>query len=386
MGVIALIILMQGCTDRTTPATETFLVGIMVADESPSFNEALSLNTKLALAEFTDNGIIPGKNTTIRVQFITIPVPNTPLAARQCLFEAVHTYGVHAIIGGGRSQTAVKMARASEELGLPFLTTAATSATMNNGKLHTFNTSPSTGIQAADYASFLHNHLGALNIALLVEENSMFASDFSEALRYAHLDSTGQLSSLYYYSQNDNLSSKLNEMVADNPDVIVHCGFQPHSFVVGKALESLGYDKPLLSMHNGQAFSYLHDLPQTNLPLFSLSYWAPDFDSTINRNYCKNFYQMTGRTPTEDDVMVYDTTLRLLEAVKKTDAASSIALQYALASQAGMVGAAGMYSFIPETTLGSQWSLAILDGRLVIDEIDRPGSPDTGKQPGAVWQ
>lgn len=363
-----------GCDMDDDSGYDTLLVGLVDVSEMrfSFFNESLAINTRLALADSSENGVLTKAGKKVRIQFLTMPMVDKPEAPRQTIYETVNTYGAQVIIGGARSKTAVNMARAAEELHVPFLATTATAPAVTKGTRYTFTTSPSTDVQAVYYAFFLHNILKIKRIALLVEEDTLFAADFADALRLNHMDNGGQISAVRYFSTAEDIPSRLPDLVDSEPEAIVFCAIHPHSFVVGRRLEELGFHRPLLSIHSRQAFTYLEHMPQPDMPVYYLSYWNPADQSSINREYVRNFKETTGREPTEDDAMVYDTMLRLIQAVRDAESLSPDALQKSLALRATMSGAVGHYSFIPETTLQYVWSLGILDGKLIINEIHSP--------------
>lgn len=363
-----------GCVAEEDSSFSTLLVGLVDVSEGKfaHFNDSLSVNTRLALAGHSEHGIIAKKNGSVRVQFLTMPMTDRLDAPRQTLFEAVNTYGAGVIIGGARSQTAIRMAGAAEVLRIPFLSTSATSSLVTSGKQYTFATCPSKDILADNYALFLRHSLRAGRIAVMVEIDARDAEDFAYLLTSAFTASGGTVTVVHFFTGLDDLSAGLVDIVNSNPDAIVVCSVEPHVFIPGRKLEALGYHNPLLGTHSRQAHFFAEHLPQPKLPVFYLSYWNPNAPSALSPKYVRDFHALTGKYPTEDDALAYDAMLRLIAAVRDAPDVSPEALRKALEEQESMEGVIGSYRFKPRTQLGRVWSVAILDGRLRIEEIHLP--------------
>ena len=364
-------IMALGCAQESG-VPKTLLVGLVDVSEGrfAFFNDSLAVNTRLALGAVSDNGLIRKDGRYVRVQFLTRPMTDTNDAPRQTLYEAVNTHGAQVVIGGARSKTAVGMARAAQELEVPFLATTATAPAVSEGSAFTFPTSPSTDVQARLYAAFLREAPDVKKVALLVEEDTLFAADFADALRRNLLGSGVLISAVRFYGSEDDIVRRLSDIAASEPDAVVMCAIYPHTVVAGAHLKRLGYNGRLLGIHSRQAFVFPEDIViPSGMPVQYLSYWNPERASPLTRGYVEAFERAVGRTPTEDDAFVYDTMLRLIAAVETADELTSAGLQRALAAMSGMEGVVGSYHFLPESSLDTVWNVTLLDGGAVIEDI-----------------
>lgn len=375
---------LQGVSCSQVPDNEirTVVVGLahVCDDRFEYFNETLTLNARLALARHGSNGVIKTRNGNVQIQFLTMPMARTKESPRQALFETVNNYEARFVIGNACSLTAASMAEAAEELHIPFLVPVATVPSVTEGKRLSFPTSPSMNARALAYASFLDHHLKARRIAVLAKRDALSGTAFFDILTRYFADAEGVRVSMHTFHSESDLPQALAALMEERPDAVVFCPVEPHIFDVGRQLEALGYHNPLLGAQSGQAHEYAAHLPQPDMPVYCFSYWNPEAPGAERSGYMEAFTAITGKEPGEDDVYVYDTTLRLIQAVKEAGTLSPQSFQRTLASRPDLPGAAGHYRFNSEPVLSPLWLLSLNNGTLAAEEF-RQHAPDRAAAP-----
>lgn len=368
LALFAAAIAPAGCSSQDDASPLTLAVGLShVCDgRFEYFNEMLAVNTRIALARHSDNGIIETKRGKVRVQLVSMAVSGKTGSPRDVFFETVNNYNTTAILGNACSVTASGMAGAADELKVPFLVPVAAAPSVIEDRAFVFGTSPSMMAKARAFASFVDHDLGARRVAILARNGSLQLDIYAEVFADYFAGRQDGPVAVEAYDNPSEIPARLASLAALQPDVIVYCPVAPHVFTIGKELERLGARIPLVTTQSKMLFDYAKHLPQPDMPMYSLSFWNPETDGGESRAYVDAFEAVTGHLPGEDDVYVYDTALRLINAIRKADDASPESIRLALASQDALAGAAGDYTFSPDAMLRRIWRLSLKDGRLDI--------------------
>ncbi|MDL2266704.1 ABC transporter substrate-binding protein [Desulfovibrio sp. OttesenSCG-928-G15] len=356
---------------------ETLRIGLVDVAESKQafFDDALTFNSRLALARHSDDGVIKQGNKRVRILLITLPMSTLPEAPRQVVFESVNTYGAGVILGGARSKITASMAAAAEQLRVPYIATSSSSSAATKGLSYSFSITPPTKTQALHYAAFLRDSLKARRIAMLVEEDALFNADFANELRINHVDNGGEIALQRFYSPEENLDQKLADIAGANPDAVVLNGREPGCFAVARALSERGYRNPLICVHCRKMSLQEIDeeVPVLPMPIYTLSYWNSSGISPEAERYILDFIDLAGHAPLENDVLAYDAVVLLLDAIRSATDIKPQTIRDELAKRTRHAGILGNYTLQPEVKLDTLWRVCLLDGKLGIDEILLPG-------------
>lgn len=373
---LAFALFCAACLRQEEEAIPTCIIGVSYVCEErfEFFNYALAENINLALSLHSDGGIIQREHGPVRIQLLAMPVVNKEDMPHRVLHETAKNYGITAAIGNLCSMTATQMAETAESLQLPYLV-PITAAPVNRGKDYTFVTSPSMQKRAQAYGFFLRDTLKATRIAVLNQKNALSGVVFAESLRDFFSRTADSRVDFAEFENREEMPGKLAELLAGKPEAIIFCPVAPHIFTVAGELEKLGYSGPLLGAQSGHLLDYKNRLPLPGLPIHSVSYWNPlDTHTPTLHQYAQAFKNLTNRDPGEYDVYIYDTVLRLLEAIRANDDLSPARLRRELAARRSLDGVGGHYSYLPDAQISPVWSISLLDGKLQTDEIDLPAA------------
>lgn len=357
-----------GCSSYPDEEPATLVVGLSHVCEGrfEYFNESLAVNTRIALALHTDNGVVMTRQGPVQLRLISMAVSGKSGSPRQMFFETIHNYDAGIVIGNACSVTATNMARAADELRVPYMAPVAAAPSVLKGREFAFGTSPSMADKARAFASFIETDLKARRIAILARRGSLQLDIYADAFGAYFAEHEGDLVAVEAYDQPGELPARVAALAELKPDVILYCPVAPHVFTIAGELEKLGARIPLVATQSKMLFDYASFLPQPDIPLYSLSFWNPEQETPESRVYVEAFEAGTGRLPTEDDAYVYDTAQRLIEAVQKADDRRPESIRRALAAANTLSGAVGVYTFQPDASLERIWRLVLTGGQLGI--------------------
>lgn len=382
---------LAGCPSSDDAPPPTVVVGLSYVCDSrfEYFNETLAVNTRIALARHTDNGLVHTKRGKVRIQLVSMAVSGKAGSPRDIFFETVNNHDAAVILGNACPVTATGMAEAADELGVPYLVPVAAAPSVLEGKDLVFGTGLSMKDRALAFAAFIDRDLEAGRVAILAQKESLQLDIHTGVFKEYFAGRPDAPTAVEAYATPSEMEQCIERLAALQPDVIVYCSDAPHVFTVGKELERLGVRIPLVATQSKMLFDYAKHLPQPPMPVYSLSFWNPEADAGESRAYAAEFEAATGHAPGEDDVYVYDTTLRLINAIKAANAVKAAgtatadrnsktmspeAIRLALASETPLTGAAGEYAFTPSAMPRQMWRLSLNDGRMSITAPQAPRS------------
>ena len=304
----------------------------------------------LAALQFNEEGGVRG----VPIELIDGGVPIEQLAEKNiseteyvaALAEKLITQEkVLAIVGPNRSSQAVIVGDIAQRHGIPMMTTNATNPIVSTAGDFVFMAAFTDDFQGKVMAEFAIQELGAGRVAVLTERGSIY----SEGLSQTFVDNFGALGGhvaahQFYMSGETDFASQLIAVTSSMPDVV----FIPGSVVdipllVQQARQNFGLTATFLggdSWHNAELLTTSSAFIEGSFfSGFFSSQVAPGDLSEDAHRFIDAYTAMFGVAPDGSAALGYDALRLVVQAMRRTDALTPMAIRDEIAATRDYSGA-----------------------------------------------
>ena len=252
---------------------------------------------------------------------------------------------VSAIVGPNRSSQAVVVGEIAQRYGIPMMTTNATNPAVTSAGDFAFMAAFTDDFQGKVMAEFAVQELGASRVAVLTERGSIY----SEGLSQTFIDNFGVLGGTveahqFYMSGETDFATQLIAVTSSMPDAV----FIPGSTVdipllVQQARENFGLTATFLggdSWHNAELLATSGAFIEGSFfSGFFSSLVAPGDLSEDAHQFIEAYTAMFGVAPDGSAALGYDALRLVVQAMRRTDALTPMAIRDEIAATRDYSGA-----------------------------------------------
>lgn len=333
---LTFITLFSGCGEIALQ-TEEIVIALL---DTPANISAYGAGLQLVLEQ---NPSVTVRDRLVKINFVRVPIHDSPADAIRGFRAAVKEYNASVVIGCSSPQLAQAASDIAEEYQVPFLSPAVGPAFQY--QRFTFLTRPSLTYSAEAVTQFMLTDLKVAKLGILFDIDDSYSADCAEAVHHFYSVMGGSSVLVRPYKKDKNRIDALKEVAAYNPDLILLASSERGLYKRARELKDLGYSGALFNLFTHEAFErYENDPPVDPVTPYFIFYWSPDEMGEINA-LLKEEAQKADTRLSVELAMGFDTTLRLINALKTANGADSLSIQQALAGLHSMTGASGEYNF-----------------------------------------
>lgn len=296
--------------------TDMIKLGVIapITGEEAEYGQSVQNGIELAVDTYNQQGGILGE----KIKTIVYDDQGNPDASVQ-LFEKLATEDqANAVIGGLTSPTALPIAPLSAKYNLPMITPLATHANITNGYKSVFRMNSTIQNLGRALAHFAYDQLNARKVGIMFDLTNIYSTELAEEFKKAFEAKGGRIVSYEGYAKGTtDFSPYLKKIKTSSSDVIfIPDYYNPAALILEQAKE-LGINVVTLggtSWFYRDAVSGVEDVFEGNY--FTDSY-ALDEPSFINKNFITAYKKKYNKDPNALSALGYDSTVVMLEAMKK---------------------------------------------------------------------
>ena len=350
-----------GCSNITKPDNKVVVAIIENNNgEKNASPHSLTSAANIAFALNTSNGTVAMGKKKVQLQFVTLPLPNTPSAIANTVKSAVVTHNAVAIIGGNTQESAQAIAAEAKKLGVPHLSSINTLQALVTNEHNSFITMPHGNVTSEAAAYFMLRELYTTRLAILYDMDDVLSTSIAEAEQKAFMRLGGQKVIKVGFSSSEPLDNVLPQLVHFRPEVVFMAFTKQLPFAAMAKLSDLGYFGHFFS----GTFQHSVDLETINHPatLYTLALWNPHHLAQQSKRYVDEYKRLYSQLPSTQDAINYDTVLRLIASLYYSDTTSAASIHGALAFYSFFEGVAGSYTFSAASTIKTVWIIKVEQG------------------------
>lgn len=304
------------CTSLSTRENQRIRLGIIVplSGEEAVFGQAVENGIELAVEKYNTQGGALGKN----IEIIIYDSQGKPAVAMD-MFEKLATHDkVDAVIGGVLSSTALAIAPLSAKYNLPMITPTAIHPQITKGHKPVFRTVFTTTYQGRGLAEFAYDKLIARKAVVMYDATNIYSTELAEAFRKSFEAKGGIIVSYEEYTKDiKDFSSFLTIIKESNPDVLFIPDYYNPSALIVKQAKAAGINTNFLGGNGWQGWQHVEGGDEIFEGTYFTEPYAVDEPSSQNKSFVAAYKRQFDQIPNSASALGYDSTVIMLEAMKK---------------------------------------------------------------------
>ncbi|MCC5909258.1 MAG: ABC transporter substrate-binding protein [Clostridiaceae bacterium] len=256
---------------------------------------------------------------------------------------------VSAIIGSWGSGFSMAAGDAVRDNQIPAVAASATNPLVTQGNDYYFRVcfiDPFQGVVMANYA---YNNLGARKAAIVREISNDYAVGLARFFEDAFIELTGDPDSVVaiadYQTGDQDFTSQLLNVNAQNPDVIFAPGNFTESALVIRQAKEQGIDIPFIGGDTWETPEFI-EIGQEHVEgiVFSTFFTSETPITSESETFLAEYRKRYNREPAAVTALGYDAYILILDAIERAGVVDSVKIRDEIAKTQGFEGAAGIIS------------------------------------------
>ncbi|MEM7583954.1 MAG: ABC transporter substrate-binding protein [Acidobacteriota bacterium] len=340
--LLGLVSLGCGFREPETPIQIGFLSSL--TGDSASYGVANLQGVELAIDQINQRGgiLLDGRKRPIELLVRdTKAVPETSLEAA---LELINRDQVVALVGPFQSETAIPVAVAAEQAGVPMLSPASSHPEVTRGKRYVFRISFLDAAQAKAMARFAHGELGLETAATLYDKTNPHSHNFAETFQ-REIESLGArlVANEPYFSGETDFSAALTRIRDSGARALLLPNFELDVVRQVSQARDLGLEVIFLGSDSWRTET------MAGLPVMQGAYlseqWHPDLGNPQSRAFVESFKATYGQSPGSGAALGFDAVGLLAHVIESQDSLEPQPLRDGLANLTGYPGVTGPISY-----------------------------------------
>lgn len=297
-----------------------------------SFGKNALNGARLAIKEVNNAGGILGR----QIELIVEDNASEPSEAANAMAALISRDKVVAVIGAVASSNTLAAARLAEDYRIPIISPTSTNprVTVENGKVkrYVFRGAFIDPYQGKLMARFAAGRLGARTAAVIIDRTSDYSKSVALMFNTTFIANGGRIVAQEAYLQKDqDFREQLLRIQNANPDIIFIPGYYDEAGNIIRQARELGILSPLLGADGWDSPKLIETagIEALNNTYFS-NHYSPQNSSPANQRFRASYKNEYYVEPDAISALGYDTTMILLEAIKKANSAEPDKIRDAL--------------------------------------------------------
>lgn len=352
--VMALSLVLTGCAKSTpaqggepaAPASDVIKIGVFepLTGANAAGGELELEGIKLANKLYPE---VLGK----KVELVTVDNKSDKVEAATAAARLVEKDKVVAIVGSWGSSLSMAAGDIVRNAKVPAMGTSCTNPLVTQGNEFYFRVcfiDPFQGVVMSNYA---FNKLGAKKAAIVQEVSNDYAVGLAKFFTDNFKKLTGDEKSIVavanYNTGDQDFTSQLTNIKAQNPDVIFAPGNFTESALVIKQARQLGIKTPFIGGDTWETPEFIDIGADAVEGVVFSTFFATEKPITTESTKFLEAYkaEYPGKEPAAVTALAYDAYLVILKAIEAAGTADSVKIQQALVATKDFQGAAGVVNF-----------------------------------------
>jgi branched-chain amino acid transport system substrate-binding protein len=350
--IMGILLLFAGCEDvqqllvpvPTEDDDGTIKIGFMYTSDTRSN----SLNgAELAALQLNGEGGAHGREIEIIARGNISDTEQAAVIAEELIIQE----RVSAIVGPNRSNYAVAIGPVAQRHGIPMVTTTATNPSVTAAGDFVFMAAFTDDFQGKVMATFAVRDLGAKTAAVLTRRESLYSEGLSQTFIDNFTALGGEVVHAQFYMRGDtDFTAQLTAIAEATPDVIFSTGFLPEvPLVVQQAREEIGITATFIG---GDAWDNVA-LIETAGAVVDGSFFSSGFSAEAESSdlgedayqFVTAYTAMFGVVPDGGAALGYDALRLVVQAMRRADDLTPIAIRDQLAATMNYSGATSISGY-----------------------------------------
>lgn len=284
------------------------------------YGQSIENGIVLAVENYNHQGGILGKE----IKIIVYDSHGDAEDAIDAFEKLVNIDKVDAVIGGVITPTALAIAPLSAKYNLPMITPTATSTNITKGYNSVFRSLFTTLYQGKGLAQFAYDKLIARKASILYDKTNKYSIELAEAFRNAFEARGGVVVSYEGYEKGTkNFSSLINNVKKRDTDVLFIPDYYTPSALIVKQVKQAGINADFLGGNGWQGWKHVDGGDEIFEGTYFTDAYAVDEPTQQNKNFVAAYRRKFNQIPNSSSALGYDTTVIMLEAIKRAGSTNS---------------------------------------------------------------
>ncbi len=275
-----------------------------------------------------------------RLRLVVEDTEDHPETAVSKAFKLIGSDRAAALIGLPISDSALAVARAAEEHGVPMISTASTNPETTRGKEFVFRAISHDALQGRILAEFAYRDLGARDAALVVDPGISYSRGLAQEFQAAFEQQGGKVTARESYTADDSdVSERLTRVRQSGADVLVAPVYPALLTSLMPQVRAAGLTVPALG---GDSWSNLDAAERGGWsPSFFTDVWTPAASSPVSKRFVDAYREDYGGTPSSYAALAYDAVFLVTRAIELRADAAPDSIRAGLLTLSDFVGVTG---------------------------------------------
>ncbi|WP_325645938.1 ABC transporter substrate-binding protein [Humidesulfovibrio sp.] len=342
--LIALPLLLLGCTASKGDPAEEFRIGLMEPLNSPDRIMGHRL-AEARVAELNAEGGVEIAGRKVRLRLVVEDSGGTTEQTMSVMSHLVQQERVSAIIGPYHSRDAIPVAAALEVLRVPMLTPSATNPEVTRGHTFAFRVCQLDSDQGRSLAHYAYDDLKLRKAAVLYDEADPYSTGLAGYFRESFSQLAGaSLTMMTYQSGSRDFSAQLGRIVASGAQVLLLPNFQPDLAAQIQQARAAGYAGLFLGGDSWDTDHGFHSLPEAQGAVYSTEF-VPAAAEQKRLAEVEAMAAKSGAPLSKNTALTLDAVDLLVAAAKRAGSTDPVSLRSGLATLTDFDGLTGRISY-----------------------------------------
>lgn len=282
-----------------------------------------------------------------KVEIVVADNKSDVVEAASAAARLVEKEKVAAIIGSWGSSYSMAAGDIVRNAQVPAVAASATNPLVTLDNDYYFRVCFLDPFQGTVMANYAYNKLGAKKVAIVREVNNDYAVGLAKFFEDSFIELSGDKDAIVavtnYNTGDQDFSSQLLNISAQNPDVIFAPGNFTESALLIKQARQLGIETPIIGGDTWETPEFIEigqeDVEGTVLSTFFTSEVPITKESEVFLNAYREKY---GKEPAAVTALGYDAYILILDAIERAGSADPVKIREEIAKTTDFEGAAGM--------------------------------------------
>ena len=335
-GLLAACLLLPGCGESgssSAPAGDTIKVGqfASLTGSEATFGVSSDEGTRLAIDEVNAAGGVLGK----KIELLTEDNRSTAGESATIVKKFTSRDKVVAVLGEVASGRSLEAAPICQAVGIPMISPSSTNPKVTEVGDYIFRACFIDPFQGKLLANFATGTLKAKKVSVLTDVASAYSVGLGQFFKESFVAAGGEIVSEQKYASKDkDFKAQLTAIKAQNPDAICVPGYYTEAGLIVKQARELGITVPLFGGDGWEAPELIQIAGGEALKnTFYSTHFSPAQETPAAKKFVEAYKaKYAGKVPDAMAALGYDSTMALVEAIKKAGSAEPAKIKDALAT------------------------------------------------------
>lgn len=338
---LAIALAILGLWTACTPAGDTIRIGefASLTGKEAAFGQSSHKGTLLAIEELNAAGGVLGK----QIELIFEDNQSKAGESATIVKKLISRDKVVAILGEVASSRSLEAAPVAQNAGIPMVSPSSTNPAVTEVGDHIFRICFIDPFQGTVMARFALDTLKAKRVAILTSVSSAYSVGLARYFRETFAGNGGEIAIEQKYSEGDkDFKAQLTAIRAANVEAIFVPGYYTEAALISKQARELGIGVPLLGGDGWEAPQLIEIGGDAVEGIYYSTHYSPQNRTPAVAAFVKKFQETyNGETPDAMAALGYDSTMVLVDAIRRAGSTEPDAIRDALAATKGYEGVTG---------------------------------------------